>query len=83
MSMKPSNNYNAVVEKYVSHYRNKNESIRPTKYIIERNLWAMAEYDYACQSGSYCQLTDDIGLPKSESDNYYHIIKSAMERYTK
>jgi len=81
MSAEPSQQYKSVINEYVDHFLKKDEDFRPATDIVERNMWAMAECDYAYQSGKYSQLVDDLGLPKMEADKYKSVIQDAINRY--
>jgi hypothetical protein len=50
--------------------------------VIERRLWAAAQYDHHTKQGAICSMLDDGGLARVDASEYAAIIKAGIERMT-
>jgi hypothetical protein len=53
---------------------------RTPRDILERYLWAAAQYDYFVGSGAIVSMIDGLGLPRTEYHAYQRLIDQQLKR---
>lgn len=50
--------------------------------VMERKLWAAAQYDHHTKNGAICSMIDSGGLALVDCGEYRAIISAGLKRYT-
>jgi hypothetical protein len=54
---------------------------RTPRDVLERYLWAAAQYDYFVSSGAIVSMIDGLGLPRTEYHAYKRLIDQQLTRF--